>query len=261
MIDMRDSDNEAPHPEKPTVSGKLRIEPWEAESLAHPQLKLFCDADFLQFLSPGTNPAPAHPQSKSEWSCKSSDMNAVIEDILSFREFGTDTKVTETAATTFAGENLLIPTYVNEFWTKQQKAAHSLHRISYHACFKPQLPRFLIRRLTQPGDTVYDPFMGRGTTLLEAALMGRTPIGCDINPLSIFLCRPRLNPPTLAMVARRLAEIDFTIVDEIPEDLLAFYHRETLKEICALRKYLLRRQANARAVGAAAHVGATEGGR
>ena len=36
---------------------------------------------------------------------------------------------------------------------------------------------------------VYDPFMGRGTTVLEAALLGRTPIGCDINPLSAVLVR------------------------------------------------------------------------
>ncbi len=28
-----------------------------------------------------------------------------------------------------------------EFWTSRQRQAHSLHELSYRACFKPQLPR------------------------------------------------------------------------------------------------------------------------
>jgi SAM-dependent methyltransferase len=130
---------------------------------------------------------------------------------------------------------------VNEFWTARQRAANNLHEISYRACFKPQLPRFFIERLTAPGDIVYDPFMGRGTTVLEAALLGRVPYGCDINPLSLFLTRPRLNPPVLSQVAARLKAIDFADADEFPEDLAVFYHPETLKQICSLKKYLLKR--------------------
>ena len=42
-----------------------------------------------------------------------------------------------------------IPVFINEFWTSKQRAAHSLHEISYRACFKPQLPRFFITRLTK----------------------------------------------------------------------------------------------------------------
>src|SRR5439155_1175529 len=95
------------------------------------------------------------------------------------------------------------------------------------------------------GEVVYDPFMGRGTTVIEAALLGRVPCGCDINPLSLFLTRPRLNPPTLQHVAERLKTIDFTDSDEFPEELLVFYHPETLKEICSLKKHLLKRTAAA----------------
>src|SRR5207247_8594291 len=97
-----------------------------------------------------------------------------------------------------------VDTFVNEFWTSRQRAAHSLHEVSYRACFKPQLPRFFIERLTRAGDTVYDPFMGRGTTLLEAALFGRTPAGCDVNPLSTVLLQPRLSPPHYSEFADRL---------------------------------------------------------
>ncbi|MEW5981593.1 MAG: DNA methyltransferase [Acidobacteriota bacterium] len=141
------------------------------------------------------------------------------------------------------GPRFRVPTFVNEFWTSRQRSAHSLHEVSYRACFKPQLPRFFIERLTAPGDVVYDPFMGRGTTLLEAALLERRVAGCDVNPLSRILVGPRLRPPMLARVRDRLDDLDLTTPGEEPRELEVFYHPETLAEICALRDYLLRRSA------------------
>src|SRR5882724_3875074 len=166
---------------------------------------------------------------------------SLIAELESFREFGTTTR---RITTTFQlnGKPAEVPAFVNEFWTAKQRAASRLHEISYRACFKPQLPRFFIERLTQPGDVVYDPFMGRGTTPLEAALHGRIPFGCDINPLSAMLTRPRFNPPTLEQVGERLDQIGFQSADEFPEDLLVFYHPETLREIASLKKYLLARR-------------------
>src|SRR5205823_2949477 len=168
------------------------------------------------------------------------------EQLVEFRDFGKETRVVETRTQSFSGESLVVPTYVNEFWTAKQRAANSLHEISYRACFKPQLPRFFVQRLTEKGGTVYDPFMGRGTTIIESALLGRVPHGCDVNPLSIVLTEPRLAPPTLNALARRLKEIDFTHAKEMPNDLLAFYHPETLREICALKSYLLERRRDGR---------------
>jgi len=60
--------------------------------------------------------------------------------------------------------------FTNEYWTAGQRQGHSLHEISYRACYKAELPGFFIDLLTRPGDLVYDPFQGRGTTLVEAAL-------------------------------------------------------------------------------------------
>lgn len=132
---------------------------------------------------------------------------------------------------------------VNEYWTARQRQAQSLHEVSYRACFKPQLPEFLIDRLTAKGDWVYDPFMGRGTTPLQAALMGRNAIGNDINPLSTLLCRPRLRPPTLKQIAERLDQIVWQHPVNMADELLVFYHPETLAELLALRSYLIHRDA------------------
>ncbi|WP_428491335.1 DNA methyltransferase [Rhodopila sp.] len=131
--------------------------------------------------------------------------------------------------------------FVNAFWTAGQRRGHSLHEISYRACFKGQLPGFFIERLTEPGDRVFDPFSGRGTTAVQAALLGRAPVANDVNPLSAMLCAPRLDPPSVAEVRTRLAGIDLSGAggDPAEADLLAFYHPDTLRQIRALRGYLL----------------------
>jgi hypothetical protein len=157
-----------------------------------------------------------------------------IDELASFRQFRTSTEVTS------LGEGRdAVPVFVNEFWTSKQRAASSLHEISYRACFKPQLPRFFIERLTEPNALVYDPFLGRGTTIIEAALLGRRVAGCDINPLSSILTEPRLHPPTIRDVRDRLAKIDWNCKGGLNEELLTFYHPDTLREICALRSHLL----------------------
>jgi hypothetical protein len=104
------------------------------------------------------------------------------------------------------------------------------------------LPRFFLERLTAPGDVVYDPFMGRGTTLLEAALHGRVPWGNDANPLSRWMIQPRLCPPALAQVETRLRQIPLNSPADTPSDLLVFYHPDTLRELASLKHYLLARQ-------------------
>ncbi len=173
----------------------------------------------------------------------SSDATSFEEYLRAFQWDGTATDVVVTTVE-LDGRARGVTTFVNEFWTSKQRAAHSLHEVSYRACFKPQLPRFFIERLTLPGETVYDPFMGRGTTLLEAALLGRVPVGCDINPLSQVLVGPRLQPPSFDAVRERLSMVEWTSDAALPEELLTFYHPDTLREILALRIHLARRRAS-----------------
>jgi len=159
------------------------------------------------------------------------DGQGLVTHIREFRDFGTATAERDDQG---------IPYWINEFWTAGQRRAHSIHEISYRACFKPQLPAFFIGLVTQPGETVFDPFMGRGTTPVQAALMGRRPAGSDINPLSLLLTRPRLNPPTLTQVADRLRQVDWRETGEQPPELLAFYHAKTLADLSALKRWIER---------------------
>ena len=138
---------------------------------------------------------------------------------------------------------------VGEFWTPRQRQAARIHEISYRACFKPQLPAWFIEKYTAPGEIVYDPFMGRGTTPVEAALRGRVPYGNDINPLSRALTEPRLDPPSLAEIVDRLERIPFRRFGKSGvehEELRTFYHPRTLARIEGLRRWLAGRESRTR---------------
>ena len=161
-------------------------------------------------------------------------MDRLLEELAAWRWEGRETEVVRSGR---------VPAFRNEFWTSKQRAAHPLHEISYRACFKPQLPRFFVSRLSVPGDLVFDPFMGRGTTLLEASLLGRETLGNDANPLARMLIEPRLDPPHLAEVDARLAGFALDAPGEVPADFGVFFHRRTLNQICRLRDELARRRA------------------
>lgn len=136
----------------------------------------------------------------------------------------------------------LVKKFVNEFWTAKQRQAHSLHEVSYRACFKPQLPRFFIENFTNEGDIVYDPFTGRGTTIIEAALLKRNVISNDINPISLILCKSRLFIPDLHDLKLRLDSIKIWKVIKPDIELDMFFHKDTFDEIISIKNYLLEKE-------------------
>ncbi len=81
-------------------------------------------------------------------------------------------------------------------------AFHSTERVDglthrfyrYPARFSPKFVRHVIGELSDPGDTVLDPFMGGGTTIVEALAAGRRAAGVDINALSHFVARVKTTP-------------------------------------------------------------------
>jgi DNA modification methylase len=141
-------------------------------------------------------------------------------------------------------ENIHTQRFINEFWTNKQRQANSLHEISYRACFKAQLPHFFISKLTIPDEIVYDPFGGRGTTIIETNLLFRRGISNDINPLSTILSKPRLKPPRIQEITERLDAIIFDNRKKAEIDLSMFYHEDTEGEIVSLKEYLMSRLSN-----------------
>jgi len=66
----------------------------------------------------------------------------------------------------------------------------------YPARFSPTFAATAIRCLSRPGDLVLDPYMGGGTTIVEALAAGRSAIGNDLNSLAVFITRVKTTPIT-----------------------------------------------------------------
>ena len=79
--------------------------------------------------------------------------------------------------------------FLNAVHSRQPVAGltHGFYR--YPARFSPLFARAVIEQFTKPGDVILDPFMGGGTTLVEARVSGRRAIGVDINALAVFVAR------------------------------------------------------------------------
>jgi DNA modification methylase len=70
----------------------------------------------------------------------------------------------------------------NTVWSFPQRGNWATHNSKYRGNFAPQVPRNLIEMYSEEGDSILDPMVGAGTTLVEAKLLARHALGIDINP-------------------------------------------------------------------------------
>lgn len=79
----------------------------------------------------------------------------------------------------------------NTVWAFPDRGKWATHDAKYRGNWSPYIPRNVILRYSQEGDTVLDPFVGGGTTAVEAKLTNRNFIGFDINPAAIEITRKK----------------------------------------------------------------------
>ncbi len=68
----------------------------------------------------------------------------------------------------------------DSLWIINKRDNFGAHSGDYHGNFVPQIPYQLFSRYTKRGEWILDPFMGSGTSLIEAQRMGRNSIGIDL---------------------------------------------------------------------------------
>lgn len=141
-------------------------------------------------------------------------------------------------------------------FASQSTRAHYPHNLCwYPSRFLPHIPAQLIEALSLPGQTIFDPFCGSGTTLVEALKLGRNAVGTDISPVGILLSKAKA-----ALVLREISSVSELMTlhglctkanrslfrgsaaTERPEfhahtwidELSQWYHPETLQEMLSI---------------------------
>lgn len=82
---------------------------------------------------------------------------------------------------------------ITSVWSFPERGSWATHNGKYPGNWSPYIPRNIIKRYSKRGDIVLDSFVGSGTTLIEAKLLGRQGIGIDINPNAIKLAQENVN--------------------------------------------------------------------
>ncbi len=77
-------------------------------------------------------------------------------------------------------------------WSFPDRDASETHKGDYRGNFAPQIARQCLLRFTRRGETVLDCFLGSGTTLIEAKMLGRRGLGVELNPAIADLARSRI---------------------------------------------------------------------
>lgn len=110
----------------------------------------------------------------------------------------------------------------NTIWSFPNRGKWATHDAKYRGNWSPYIPRNIILRYSQEGDTVLDQFVGGGTTAVEAKLTHRNFVGVDINPSAIEITKSKCafdfetqSNTTLMLGDARKLDIEDTSVDLI----------------------------------------------
>lgn len=88
---------------------------------------------------------------------------------------------------------------------ERTKHVHRLH--PYLGKFIPQIVEIFLRKYFQAGQTVFDPFSGSGTTLVQANELGIHSVGCDISAFNVLLTRAKTKAYSVAEVKHEIKDI------------------------------------------------------
>ena len=100
---------------------------------------------------------------------------------------------------------------------ERTKHVHGLH--PYLGKFIPQIVEIFLRKYFQAGQTVFDPFSGSGTTLVQANELGISSIGCDISAFNVLLTKVKTKTYSIDQVKNEIADI-LSQVQEMSVDTL-----------------------------------------
>jgi hypothetical protein len=122
-----------------------------------------------------------------------------------------------------------------------RELTHGFH--SYPARFHPLLCRRLLAESARAGSVVLDPFVGSGTTLVEAAVRGAFGRGVDANPLAVSLAGLKATvcpPQARTELGRRAAEISARSLERVKQRARTKLHGHEYDDPAAYAPHVFR---------------------
>lgn len=138
-----------------------------------------------------------------------------------------------------------IEPFVTPWANESARAYDSWHSMcSYLGSFPAPLASYFIKHFSKKNDLVYDPFSGRGTTLLEARILGRKAFATDLNPIALALSEAKSKNFTKQEILNRINELQQGYDPALflpeamaqPDEIHLIFHPRTLAQLCYLRR-------------------------
>lgn len=138
-------------------------------------------------------------------------------------------------------------------WKEKKSNHHSMHDLCSRICsFPPSIPEYYIKKYSNPGDVVFDPWAGKGTVPFEAIRNGRMGIGNDKSPEAFILTHAKIKPVNKKSFEKYVYELEkkmnrckitskLTYLDKRAS---VFYSKKTFEQILKLKKVLLNEKSH-----------------
>ncbi|MGC4059287.1 MAG: DNA methyltransferase [Chitinophagaceae bacterium] len=144
---------------------------------------------------------------------------------------------------------MTIETFVTPWAKDSARNYDSWHSMcSYLGSFPPSLASYFIKYFSDEGDLIYDPFSGRGTTLLEARILNRKSLASDLNPIALALSEAKNINYAKDEIISRIDELATKYDPALflpealaqPDDIHLIFHPRTLAQLCFLKRQFLK---------------------
>lgn len=135
-------------------------------------------------------------------------------------------------------------------WAKESSRSYdSWHSMcSYLGAFPAPLANYFIKSFSKEHDWIFDPFSGRGTTILESRILNRNCIATDLNPIAIALSESKNQNVNLNDIIERINNLSEKYDPALflpealaqPDEIHLIFHPKTLAQLCYLKRKILK---------------------
>ena len=127
-------------------------------------------------------------------------------------------------------------------WSFPERGNWATHDSKYRGNCSPYVFRNLILRYSEEGEWILDPFVGGGTSLVEAKLLNRNIVGTDINPSALERCKNKTDFECHGGKSNRTIKMPKFLCEEMQDYIRMLYDIDENERIFQITKSYLHHE-------------------